>query len=212
MENLLKHFKTFRYETLNGENNPTTVIYALHGYGQLAKFFIQKFKELDKNTLIVAPEGMHRFYLKGASGRVGASWMTKEAREIDIEDNIDWLNALDEKISAEYAIEKRILLGFSQGGATAIRWKLNAKNLFHQTIIWASDFPPDMEPKTDQLKGEQTNHFVIGSTDEFYDETAQKRLITHYKNANFKISTYIGPHEIDTLVLDKLLAFNHANN
>ena len=30
---------------------------------------------------------MHRFYLEGSSGRVGASWMTKEAREDDKKEN-----------------------------------------------------------------------------------------------------------------------------
>ena len=143
MEKTLSSTKSYRYETLNEEKRPTKVIYALHGYGQLARYFIQKLENLN-DYLIVAPEGMHRFYLKGSNGRVGASWMTKEAREMDIADNIQFLNELDSKISHEYSIQERILLGFSQGGATAIRWKLNTNNPFDKTIIWASDFPPDM--------------------------------------------------------------------
>jgi len=205
MENTFRHAKTYRYETLNSENNPTSVIYALHGYGQLAKYFIQKLKFINKNILVVAPEGMHRFYLKGASGRVGASWMTKEAREIDISDNIDWLNALDKEISTSYGIKHRYLLGFSQGGATAVRWKMNAVNPFHRMIIWASDFPPDMEPKISQLEGESTNHFVIGSEDEFYSEEDQNRIISFYKSVDFKISTYLGPHDIDTTILNAII-------
>ncbi len=205
MEHVLKHTKTYRYETLNSENTPTTVLYVLHGYGQLAKYFIQKFKSIQPDVLVVAPEGMHRFYLKGASGRVGASWMTKEARETDISDNIDWLNALNSKISSEYAISRRLILGFSQGGATAIRWKINAEQKFDQTIIWASDFPPDMEPNISALKGEEGNNFVIGTEDEFYDESARERLISFYKSVDFKATSYHGSHDIDPTILNNIL-------
>ena len=212
MEHILKHTKTYRFETLNGENCPTTVLYVLHGYGQLAKFFIQKFKAIHPEVLIVAPEGMHRFYLKGASGRVGASWMTKEARETDISDNIDWLNTLDQKISSEHAISHRILLGFSQGGATALRWKTNAQNTFDKVIIWASDFPPDMEPKIATFKGETENHFVIGTEDEFYDVSAQNNLIQFYKSVDFKISTYPGRHDIEPSILNNVLNIHNLKN
>lgn len=205
MENTLESIKTFRYETLNGEKSPKKVIYVLHGYGQLSKYFIRNFESISDDYLIVAPEGMHRFYLKGSNGRVGASWMTKEAREVDIQDNINWLNDLDNEISSQYKIEERLIIGFSQGGATAIRWKMNAKNSFNKTIIWASEFPPDMEPKMDQLRNETENYFVIGNQDEYFDEDQQNKLISLYKSVDFKISTYLGPHEIDSKVLLQLL-------
>ena len=56
------------------------VLYVLHGYGQLPAFFIRKFQaQVNAGWRVVAPEGAHRFYLKGTDGRVGASWMTREA-------------------------------------------------------------------------------------------------------------------------------------
>lgn len=206
MENSFYFTKTFRYETLNEEKRPTKIIYALHGYGQLAKFFIRKFNTHSDDYLIVAPEGMHRFYLNGSSGKVGASWMTKEARETDIKDNIDWLNALDSYISKKFNIEERILLGFSQGGATAIRWKMNSRLPFDKTIIWASDFPPDMESQIDQLKGDNGNYFVIGNEDEYFNEDQQNKLISLYKSVDFKISTYLGRHNIESVTLLQLLS------
>ena len=206
MENSFYFTKTFRYETLNEEKRPTKIIYVLHGYGQLAKFFIRKFNTLSDDYLIVAPEGMHRFYLNGSSGKVGASWMTKEARETDIKDNIDWLNALDSDISKKFNIEERILLGFSQGGATAIRWKMNSRLPFDKTIIWASDFPPDLESQIDQLKGDNGNYFVIGNEDEYFNEDQQNKLISLYKSVDFKISTYLGRHNIESTTLLQLLS------
>ncbi len=205
MENNFTFSKTFRFETINEDKQPTKIIYALHGYGQLAKYFIRKFDAINEDYLIVAPEGMHRFYLNGSSGKVGASWMTKEARETDIKDNIEWLNALDTELSERYNIKERVLVGFSQGGATAIRWKMNALQPFDKTIIWASDFPPDMEPKMEQLKGGKENYFVIGNEDEYFNEEQQNKLISLYKSVDFKISTYIGRHNIELPILLQLL-------
>jgi predicted esterase len=205
MENNFTFSKTFRFETINEDKQPTKIIYALHGYGQLAKYFIRKFDAINEDYLIVAPEGMHRFYLNGSSGKVGASWMTKEARETDIKDNIEWLNALDVELSERFDIQERILVGFSQGGATAIRWKMNTLQPFDKTIIWASDFPPDMEPDMDLLKGGKENYFVIGNEDEYFNKEQQDKLISLYKSVDFKISTYLGRHNIESSILLQLL-------
>ena len=204
MKKELTSYKTYRYEIINNDAANTTILYVLHGYGQLAKYFIQKFKSLPTNLIIVAPEGMHRFYKKGSSGRVGASWMTKEEREIDISDNLNWLTALDNKLSDRHIINKRILLGFSQGGATALRWKWNAKINFDSTIIWASDFPPDIIDNQKFII-ENNNYFVIGSDDEYYDQTTQVKVSQQYKTAGFKISTYLGRHDIDEITLNELI-------
>lgn len=195
MEVEFKHFKSYRYEILNFSPEVKTVLYVLHGYGQLAKFFIRKFKSLPDDIMIVAPEGMHRFYVKESSGRVGASWMTKEARETDIADNISWLNELDRKISEEYSIEKRILLGFSQGGATAARWQSLGKPSFDELILWACVFPPDLNNNI-KFDGINKPYFVIGSEDELYSNDDQKELIEHYSSLGFKTVRYSGNHDI----------------
>lgn len=204
MEKSIIHIKTYRYELINDQKDPLTVLYVLHGYGQLAKYFIRKFSNLSKNILIIAPEGMHRFYINGSSGRVGASWMTKELREVDIEDNMSWLDALDENIYKNYRIENRILLGFSQGGSTAVRWNLLGKTKFSAMIIWASDYPPELKDKANQLAGQQL-YFCIGTEDEYYDHHGQKELLNFYQNNGFEISNYLGPHDIDKPTLERII-------
>jgi hypothetical protein len=89
-----------RYYT-NELKGKSKILVALHGYGQLAQFFARKFAALDQSFGIIVPEGPHRFYLEGSSGRVGASWMTKEWREQDIEENTRYLLALIEKVKAK---------------------------------------------------------------------------------------------------------------
>ena len=92
--------------------NSRKLLIVMHGYGQLAKYFSRKFHSCPSSYYIVAPEGPHRFYKQGYSGRVGASWMTKEAREVDIKDNLNWLNALLHKLTLGKTFEEVILLGF----------------------------------------------------------------------------------------------------
>jgi predicted esterase len=202
--------KTYRYEVLPCRSESKKILYVLHGYGQLAKFFIRKFEILREKYHIVAPEGMHRFYLQGSSGRVGASWMTKEARESDIEDNLNWLNALDAQVSQDLQVEDRYLLGFSQGGATAARWFAETNNQFKGIVLWACVFPPDleMEEETAKFRSDERCTFVIGTADQYYNTDQQKALIDFYKTLSFKTVKYEGDHNIES---DTLQAIYDSN-
>ena len=55
----------------------------------------------------------------------------------DIENNIHYLNQLDQHLSTSLQFEKKVVLGFSQGGATAARWVEQLKNLDHLIFIFS---------------------------------------------------------------------------
>lgn len=203
MEQELRIEKTVRFEVLNAEHQPKKVIYVLHGYGQLAKYFIRKFAHLSNDFLIVAPEGLHRFYLQGNAGRVGASWMTKEARESDISDTIRYLNHLDEKISAEYSIQERYLLGFSQGGAAAARWFELGNVPFQAVALWGCVFPPDLKVTKFTTPHKKT-FFLVGDQDEFYADQ-HTTLTETYAEMGFQIIIYNGGHDIVNETLTELI-------
>ncbi|MEY4217293.1 MAG: hypothetical protein RLZZ68_1749 [Bacteroidota bacterium] len=199
-----KHYtaqKTYRYEIQ--EQAHEHLLIALHGYGQLAKFFLRKFQGLQSKGRVVAPEGPHRFYLQGSSGRVGASWMTKEARELDIQDNLVGLNALLSELQKSYSPKRITLLGFSQGAATAARWYQQNPSAFEQLILWAAVFPPDIDAGSFPTK--KPLHFVLGTQDEYYQGEAAQQLLRHYQSMGFKVHTYAGKHDIDGEVLKRLL-------
>ena len=92
--------RTARYYQ-QGELSAQTrrVWFVCHGYGQLAAYFSRHFAFLastDPGTVIIAPEGLSRFYLQGNGGRVGASWMTRDDRLHEIDDHVGFLNQLAE--------------------------------------------------------------------------------------------------------------------
>ena len=203
MSHSFKASKTYRFFRIPSENSSKNLLVTLHGYGQLAAFFIKKFNACSNNYTILAPEGPHRFYKNGYSGRVGASWMTKEAREDDIKDNINWLTEWLKDHLKENKYDKIILLGFSQGGATAARWYYNNPNLFDQLILWASVFPPDIsKPK---IKLPNNNLYVVGKNDEFINDEMRLNEVKFYQNIGFDTHVYDGNHDIDPFVIQQIL-------
>jgi predicted esterase len=211
MEHTILSQKTFRYFTHGNPETARKIIFILHVYGQLAEYFIRKFQKVDSEYFIVAPEGMHRFYLNGSSGRVGASWMTKIAREQDIKDNIEWLEKLQNEIYSKYIFDKKIILGFSQGGATAARWNKFGTIEADHLLLWACVYPEDLDLNTDiSFNSNSKNHFILGSQDEFFNLDQQKKTIDFYLKKGFNTHTFNGKHTIDEETLNLLL--NKINN
>jgi predicted esterase len=204
MDHSFSYSKTYRYFTHGDKMKSKKLLIVMHGYGHLAEYFLRKFHSSPSSYFIVAPEGPHRFYKQGYSGRVGASWMTKEAREDDIKDNLNWLNALLHKVKSEKSYEEVSLLGFSQGGATAARWYYDEPNKFDKLILWSSVFPPDITKPN--LKMSNTNLYVVGSKDEFINEKMRKKEIEFYQNIGFKTHVYNGNHDIDSSMLSEILS------
>lgn len=125
--------------------------FVLHGYGQLAQYFLKKFKSFEqRNMCVIAPEGLSHFYLEdintrsqGGSNRVGATWMTRENRLTDIENYISYLDKIYEiEIKDRTELPQITLLGFSQGVATVARWAMHGKIKFNRMILWAGILPP----------------------------------------------------------------------
>lgn len=194
--------KTATYHILGNPKTAKTIWFVLHGYGMLAEFFIKKFEPiLDNDTCIIAPEGLSKFYTKGFYGRVGATWMTKEDREVEIEDYINYLNQLHQFICEQNNNTdlKTNLLGFSQGGATVSRWAANGKAKFSNLILWASVFPEDMN--FEQVNTSNT-FLLYGDEDEFAAEdkvNTQKEILND--KAQFTIIKFKGKHDIPKEVL-----------
>ena len=195
--------KTTRYYTLGDLDSADKLLIVLHGYGQLPQFFIRKFQTLvEKGYYIVAPEGLHRFYLEGTSGRVGASWMTKEARLDDIEDNILYLKKLVESFIYDRNFNNVSLLGFSQGGATATRFYAKHFHLFDTCVLWASVFPEDISFSINE--NGLNYQFVIGTEDPYFSKEITANLLSDYQKNGVKTYQFIGEHNIDVEILNQL--------
>jgi predicted esterase len=203
-ENKLSIEKTIRYFTIGDIEKANYLLITLHGYGQLPSYYGRKFEELTNEFFVVIPEGMHRFYLEGSSGRVGASWMTREAREDDIQDNLNYLNRLINSITSNKSFEKIFLLGFSQGGATAARFFYSNSTIDH-LILWACIFPPDLIIENEVRTVSKSNLFILGNQDPYFSENQFSDALNFYSNLGYKTIEYTGNHSIDSGILKDLL-------
>ncbi|HEY0655015.1 MAG TPA: alpha/beta hydrolase [Chryseosolibacter sp.] len=217
---MAEHHLTFNFKAryfTSGEITSTTkhVLFVLHGYGQLAPYFIRKFSTLEnKDVVVIAPEGLSRFYIDPLEGpgrkttRVGATWMTKEDRLTDIENYISYLDTVFAQTVGSRKIPVSVL-GFSQGSATASRWILSRNIHFDRLILWAGILPEDMnvEVGAEVLK-DKSVVMVYGKQDPFLTDARfnEMKLLVEKLKTNVDIVTFEGGHDIDEHTLSGLFS------
>lgn len=196
-----------RYEVLGKPGAEVEHLwFVCHGHGQLAKYFIRHFECLnDGNHLIVAPEGLFRYYLQGFTGRVGATWMTKEDRINDIANYLTYLKAVFQEVRPQVASKAKVtLLGFSQGAATISRFATQTDIEFDRLVLWAGIFPPDLPPLESQRKlSDKKCYLVYGLNDPFLTKTriTEQEEIARQIKVTPEVMTFEGKHELNENVL-----------
>ena len=175
----------------------------------MPQYFLRKFTALGRDDILfVAPEGLHRYYLGGTSGRVGSSWMTKEERETDIDDYRRMLDQVADEVIESAAFEKRAVLGFSQGVATACRWTVTTIHQIDELINWAGAFPPDLDyDKAFHDLQDIPIRMLVGDNDEYItEEDYQEHLdFLRSKKLEFSSRVFHGGHDLPAEVLKEVL-------
>lgn len=213
MKKQISIVKTHKYSQLGEFSKKTNTVWiVLHGYGMLSEYFIKKFEcILNDRTVVIAPEGSNRFYLENNYYRVGASWMTKLDKEKDIEDNISFIQTLYSNIIDEigHTNFKLNTLGFSQGGATLVRWIMSNSITIDSLILWGSDIPKDCLTKEKKSRWSLIDvKLVIGNQDEYINEENKQKvidLISSY-GLKYELVEYEGSHKIIEKELEKIAA------
>lgn len=179
----------------------------LHGYGQRADRFLRRFASIaGPDRHVVAPEGLSRFYLDDRYQRVGASWMTRDDRELEIRDTIGWLDALVAHLDARDGVpERTVVLGFSQGTHTAGRWAVLGSPRIDRLICWGAGLPHDVEAER-FAAARFSIEFVVGSRDEIVPSEMVARELEWAREAGiaFNLTEFDGGHAIDVDVLQAL--------
>ncbi len=198
------------FKTGSLKHNGGQLWFVLHGYGQLASFFIKKFQWLEEyGHCIIAPEGLNRFYLQGFSGRVGAAWMTKEDRLRDINNYLNYLNSIYQLEVDTISTPKINLLGFSQGTATISRWLAQSSFKFHRIFLWAGMLAEDMDLRSSKHRFEDLEVYVIyGNKDEYItpQRIAKQDKMLQDLGVKPRRIIYSGGHTIEESVLREIIS------
>jgi predicted esterase len=201
--------RTARYFTLGSSGNQLRQVwFVCHGYGELAQEFLEHFEVLDDGQrLVIAPEGLSRYYTDHDGGTVGAS--SREDRLAEIADYVSYLDALYQHVfkQTDRSSVTVCVLGFSQGAHTAARWISHGNAIADRLILWGQILPTDLDLDVAWAKLEDSRlTLVVGTRDELVPapklEESEARLLEH--DIPYETIKYNGGHRLDKRVLGSI--------
>ena len=209
--------RTARYYII-GKPGPETrdVWIVCHGYGLLASDFIREFECIaDPSRVIVAPEALSRYYIStapefhGPDAKVGAIWMTREDREVEIADYVSYLDDLYDEIMGDIGHRNAsvTVVGFSQGGATANRWLTRGSSRVDRLLMWGALLASDSDlNQAAAFFRDVELTIVVGTRDKFAEEgmIAGYEKLLKENGIPYKLVTFEGGHRMDRDTLRNL--------
>lgn len=202
IEKQIPYTSTNTYSTLNSIGTETKNIWVVfHGIGYLSRYFIKFFDALpaDENY-IIAPQAPSKYYLNGQYKYIGASWLTKENTTMEIENIMNYIDAL---ISLEALPTDRnlIIFGFSQGVSIAARWVAKRKIACNHFILYAGGLPKELKPMDFAFLTDNRTEVtvIVGDNDEYLTPprmlSENKRIDELFQKRAKKV-VFEGGHEI----------------
>ena len=198
------------YSTLNQLTNQTKNVWiVLHGIGYLSRFFLKYFDELpQEENYIIAPQAPSKYYLNGQYQYVGASWLTKENTTLNIQNVINYLDAV---LAAENIPKhcRLIIFGFSQGVSIATRWVALSKISCDRLLLYAGGIPQELSAAQFSFLLNKTKvTVIIGAKDAYLTqermESEKKKINTLFKGM-VELYTFEGGHEVKKEIINKLV-------
>lgn len=185
----------------------TSIWLILHGYGMLAQGILHWFRgAAASHRLLVAPEGLSRFYLEQPGvRRVGASWMTREDREHELDDLLAYLDQVADRFLPP-AVPLQIH-GFSQGVGVGARWLVHRRCPAERLVCWGAPIPPDVPPESLRaLLPPEGLHLVTGSEDVRVPSVEIERDVERLTAAGLapRLHRFTGGHRVDPAILEAM--------
>lgn len=198
------------YATLNTLSAKTkNVWFVCHGIGYLSKYFLKYFKDLNKSeNYIIAPQAPSKYYLGSAYKHVGASWLTKENTEQEIENVVHYLDAVLEKENLSKDTNL-IVLGYSQGVSVALRYVAKRSLKCEQLVLLSGGIPHELKASDFEFLRRKTKvTLAYGDQDEYLTKEImidQKKRFYDLFDSTAKIICFKGKHEVKKEIINKLV-------
>lgn len=216
-EKTISYKHTNTYTTNNIFTSKTKNVWlALHGMGYLSKYFIKYFKDLDPlENYIIAPQAHSKYYQDKKYKYIGASWLTKEQRDLELENVYRYLDQvwLDQSNLWKDQDVTIICLGYSQGVSILTRWIANRKINCNHIILHSGAIPEGFNATSfNHLLNTTKIHYHYGNNDEFITPERileQKEKAYSLFSNKLSISVFDGKHEVDVSFIKKVSLLNN---
>jgi predicted esterase len=193
-----------------GSGDAPLVLVGFHGYAQTAEHVIDPLRRIaaDGDAVLVAVQGLHRFYNVKAQ-TVVASWMTRQDRELMIEDNVEYVSAVVDEVRRELRglTGPLVFVGFSQGAPMAWRAAALSGHSCHGVIVLGGDLPDDLSPE--QLRLLPPALIGRGSRDEWFAHEVFQENVARLESAGCRVTPFAfdGGHDWDERFLERAAGF-----
>lgn len=193
---------TNTYHTLNQLTPKTKNVWMVfHGLGYLSKYFINYFAPLNaEENYIVAPQAPSKYYQSQDFKHVGASWLTRENTQTEINNVLNYVNAVYQK-EITSSPKRLIVLGYSQGVSIAARWAAYSKIPCDLLILHSGGIPNELKPKDFEfLKSRKRVIYIYGNKDQYITEarkTEEYLKASQLFGENLEIEVFDGKHEVN---------------
>ncbi len=188
---------------------PAPVLVGFHGYGEGADTQLERMRRIPgaDGWLLVSIQGLHRFYQRRAD-QVVASWMTRQHRELAIDDNLAYVEGVMDAVDREYPGAPRLVLaGFSQGVAMAFRAATASSRRVDGVIAVGGDVPPELKA---EAVGRIRHALVChGTRDEWYTQAIFERDVQRLREAHVAVTPveFDGGHDWSAEVVEAASLF-----
>lgn len=196
------------YSTLNTFTEKTKNVWMVfHGLGYLSKYFIHYFSTLNKKeNFIIAPQAPSKYYQDTTFTHVGASWLTRVDTEMEIENNLNYVDAIfKQEMTRE--IPNLIIMGYSQGVSIATRWVARRKISCDKLILHSGGIPKELKAGDfDFLKPEIPVIYLYGNKDQYVTKARKTEEELHGNKLfgnRLKIEVFDGIHEVHVASLKR---------
>ena len=195
------------YQTRNAISPSTKNIWMVfHGMGYLSRYFLKYFDVLSsEENYIIAPQAPSKYYLNESFKHVGASWLTREDTETEIENVLNYVHSVWETEAIE-TTASRIVFGFSQGVSVALRWVAKKRIACEILVLYAGAIPKELtEDDLEFLIDNGTKVLLVyGDKDPYLSEERIKKEIQKAKllfKASLEVIPFQGGHEMRSEIL-----------
>jgi predicted esterase len=188
---------------------PAPVLVGFHGYAELAEAQLERMRAIPgaARWLLISVQGLNRFYQRRSSDVI-AGWMTRQQRDLAIQDNIAYVASVVDLVCREWpTTSMRVYSGFSQGVAMAFRAAAAASPPGGGVIAVGGDVPPEIEPAALSRVGGVL--LCRGRHDPLYTSEIFERDLQRLRDAPVSVRSidFDGGHEWSAAVLDAAAAF-----